>query len=421
MSEVFEVFYSWQSDTPRRHGRDLVREALDSAADAISRDSSSPYKILVQSDTENEAGLCNIPETILRRLRESDAIVSDLTFVAATTADPPKHCSNPNVLFELGYAFAQVGPQRLICVMNEAHGEAAHQIFDLAHHRRPIGYRSPVEDRKRAETIQNLATVLEAALRDVMKLGRRGAVGGDDLAQHQRQLSEINGIRESSRQRKVNRPFLTVTFRPERFRAKWWQDIESIEQALREHGPRTDRFHTYPPQVKGNAPMDWGLYNDIYGDPWAMTYAGQFWTEIDISSYRPYRLSDRDLKVSPEPPRENPLPETYVVIAERALGQFASVLQLAVGVSKKLAAPEGMVVEVEAAEIRDRWLDIHDHWIAGPGKAPAFRRSVRTTAGELQKQWTEYFADIGKDFCDLFCRDGRLLSRDDVKSLLHLS
>jgi hypothetical protein len=55
-------------------------------------------------------------------------------------------------------------------------------------------------------------------------------------------------------------------------------------------------------------------------------------------------------------------------------------------------------------------------WIAGPGKAHAFRRSVRTTAADLQQRWTEYFVDIGKDFCDLFCRDGRLLSRDEVKS-----
>lgn len=84
MSEVFTVFFSWQSDTTRRHSHDLIRESLELAGDAISSDASVPFKILIQSDTENEPGLCNIPETILRRLRESDVIVSDLTFIART-------------------------------------------------------------------------------------------------------------------------------------------------------------------------------------------------------------------------------------------------------------------------------------------------------------------------------------------------
>ena len=165
MSEVFTVFFSWQSDTKRQHCRDLIREALEAAADAIGKDTGNPYTILIQSDTEGEPGLCNIPETLLRRLRESDAIVSDLTFVAKTDGDNPKHCSNPNVLFELGYAFASVGPERLICVMNEAHGIAAKQIFDLAHHRRPITFRSPNDGTSRRETVASLAKELESASR----------------------------------------------------------------------------------------------------------------------------------------------------------------------------------------------------------------------------------------------------------------
>ena len=191
MSDVFTVFFSWQSDTPRRHGRDLVRESLDRAADAISADSTIPFRILVQSDTENEPGLCNIPETILRRLRESDAVVSDLSFIASTKADEPKYCSNPNVLFELGYAFAEIGPERLICVMNEVHGPTANQIFDLAHHRRPNSYKSPKDGKKRSETVEALAKILESVLRETIKLGLVGGFGGDDEIQHQRQLSEI--------------------------------------------------------------------------------------------------------------------------------------------------------------------------------------------------------------------------------------
>ncbi len=72
MSEVFTIFYCWQSDTPRRHGRDLIREALDAAADRISRDPAVSYRVAIHADTENEPGLCNIPETILSVLPQLD-------------------------------------------------------------------------------------------------------------------------------------------------------------------------------------------------------------------------------------------------------------------------------------------------------------------------------------------------------------
>ena len=175
MSDIFTVFYCWQSDTNQTHARHLIRDALDAAANRINDDSTLPFQVVVHSDTENEPGLCNIPETILRRLREADAIVSDLTFVARTEDETaPKYCSNPNVLFELGYAFRSIGPERLICVMNEVSGESTNQVFDLAHHRRPIAYTSPREDQSRSRTVEVLSVALEEALRGIMRLGQAG-------------------------------------------------------------------------------------------------------------------------------------------------------------------------------------------------------------------------------------------------------
>ncbi len=413
MSEVFDVFYAWQSDTPRSHCHDLVRDALDLAAESIGRDAASSYKVSVQSDTENEAGMCNIPETILRRLRESDAVVFDLTFVATTGKTLPKHCSNPNVLFELGYAFGQIGPKRLICVMNEQHGPASSQIFDLAHHRRPIAFRSPVAGKKRNDTVRGLAKSLEAAIREVMKLGRAGSSGGDNEALHQRQLSEIKGYREASRLRKHD-PYLALTFRPSIFRQKRWADVEQLEAVLREKGPLTDRIHRYPPQVKGNAPMDWGLYNDIYGDPWAFTYAGQFWTESSVGGHQRLQLLERDAQLSPEPPQNRLLEPEQWIDAERVLSTLRLVLRLAANLAATYSEHERMIVEIEAVNIRDRWLKVHDGWCAGPNKAPLLRRRPEMSARELRDGWGNVFVEIGKDFCDLFCRDGRTLSREDI-------
>jgi hypothetical protein len=416
MSEVFTVFYCWQSDVKPQHNRYLIREAVDAAADAIGRDAGNPYRLLVQSDTEGEPGLCNIPDTILRRLRESDAIVCDLTFVAKTESDDPKHCSNPNVLFELGYAFASVGPERLICVVNEAHGLAAKQIFDLAHHRRPIAFASPKKGTTRKETITSLAKELEQALRRLVALGLVGVHGGDDDILHQRDLSEIQATYRSFLTHRADHPRLELSFRPSLFRRKRWADAGSLEELLRRIGPHTERFRRYPPQEKGTAPMDWGLYNDTYGDPWAMTYAGQFWAEFMVGGRKPMRLSDRDAMVSPERPESLTLAEGAWVMADYALTGLSTAFQLARNLSRQFGDSERVQLEFSARNIRGRWLAFQHGDSMGPCRASSIRRTIEETAADFRENWLEYFATMGKDFCDLFCRDGRVLSLDDIKS-----
>ena len=416
MSDVFTIFFCWQSDTKRHHNRDLIREALDTAADAISKEAGTPYRILIQSDTEGEPGLCNIPETILRRLRESDAVVSDLTFVAKTEAEDPKYCSNPNVLFELGYAFASVGPGRLICVMNEAYGLAAKQIFDIAHHRRPIAFTSPKEGTTRKETIASLAKELEFALRGVVELGLVGAYGGDDEILHQRHLSEIQSTYQSSRPSRADYPRIEVSFRPSLFRPKRWADAGSLEDLLRRIAPRTDRFHRYPPQQKGTAPMDWGIYNDTYGDPWAITYAGQFWAEFMVGGRQSMTLSEHDAMVSPERPEDLVIPEGGWVMADYALTVLSMACQLARNLSRQFGDLDRVQVEFSARNTRGSWLRFEHGDSMGPCRAPSIQRKVESTAAEFRENWLDYFATIGKDFCDLFCRDGRVLSLADIKS-----
>lgn len=419
MSAVFTVFLSWQSDTPRRHGRDLVREALDRAADAIGADASIPFRVLVQSDTENEPGLCNIPETILRRLRESDAVVSDLSFIASTETKQPKYCSNPNVLFELGYAFAEIGPERLICVMNEVHGPTENQIFDLAHHRRPIPYESPKEGEKRSETVESLANTLEFALRETIKLGLVGGFGGDDEIQHQRHLSEIESYWQSVGPRQPDFPRIKVWFRPKLFRPKRWPDAGVLERLVANIGPHTDRIHRYPPQPTGNAPMDWGLYNDTYGDPWTLTYGGQFWTEYLIGGQQPLRLSQRDIQVSPESPEHDILGEGEWVMAGYALTQLSTILQFARNLTKEFADSEKIQLGFEASGIGGKWLNF-DRWDSmGPCKAPSIKRNIEESVSDFRYNWLDLFADLSKDFSDAFCRDGRVLGRDDVKSFVN--
>ncbi|WP_145388307.1 hypothetical protein [Stieleria neptunia] len=422
MSEVFTVFYSWQSDTKQNHARHLIREALDIAADAVSQDASNSYQVLVQSDAQGEPGLCNIPETLLRRLRESDAVVSDLTFVAVTTGDEPKHCSNPNVLFELGYAFGQIGPERLICVMNEAHGPAAKQIFDLAHHRRPISFVSSNEKGQgtRKETIAALAKELETALRGVLKLGLVGGSGGDDEIRHQRALSEIQSFHQPSENR-IAYPRIEFVFRPTLFRQFRWPDAETLEALLREIGPYVGRHH-YPPVQTGTAPMDWGLFNDTYRHPWAFTYAGQFWTEIVFGESQTTELSDFDTRTRSvqELVDSSTIPAGRWGYGKYALSQLGAAFHFSAILASRFADSEQIQIDVSVRNMKDCWLEFENDK-RGPCRAPSLLRQVQKTASEFRKDWMSDFAMVGKSFTDLFNRDGRVFSADAILSICELT
>ena len=71
-------------------------------------------------------GMCDIPNTILKKIKRCDIFLCDLTFVGSYTnrASTTKKVSNPNVYFEFGFAVARLGLRRVISVMNAAYGSA---------------------------------------------------------------------------------------------------------------------------------------------------------------------------------------------------------------------------------------------------------------------------------------------------------
>lgn len=203
MKSPFVVFYAWQSDLPNGATRDLIRAALEAAAHRINQDPASPYEVQVDQDTKGVPGLCDIPATILTKIAAADAMLCDLSYVATTAGvakedrDGVRYCSNPNVLFELGYAFRAVGPERLICVMNESYGPVAEQIFDLAHRRYPIGYRWPTDAGTKTDVRDELSREIELAIRGILSLGTRHGVVNESRAADLRQQFE-QSVRENS-------------------------------------------------------------------------------------------------------------------------------------------------------------------------------------------------------------------------------
>lgn len=240
--------------------------------------------------------------------------------------------------------------------------------------------------------------------------------GGDDEILHQRQLSDIQNTFLSSNTSQPDYPRFEFSFRPKLYRPKRWADAESLEVLLRNAGPSTDRFRRFPPQQVGTAPMDFGIYNDTYGDPWALTYAGQFWAEFMIGGHQTLTLSERDASVSPETPSNLTIPAGRWVSADSFLAELSKSFQLARNLSEQFGDSEQVKLFFSARNVRGRWLSFSSGNSMGPSRAPAIQREIEGTAADFRVNHLNHYASVGKDFIDLFCRDGRVLSLDDIKS-----
>ena len=134
----FVVFYAWQSDTPSKGNRRLIRTALNLAAMNILNDPAVAVRVRINSDTQGVLGHVSVIDTIVNKILACDAFVPDLTFVAETEGG--KLVPNPNVLLEYGYALHVLSDTFLIPVMNTAYGPPEKLPFDMGHRRHPLKY-----------------------------------------------------------------------------------------------------------------------------------------------------------------------------------------------------------------------------------------------------------------------------------------
>jgi len=134
------VFYIWQSDLDKKGNRFLIRDSLSDALDELNKSSNEPLSL--DHDTKDVSGTPPITETILRKIETCSVVVADLSIVGKSFGDD-KSLPNPNVMFELGYAAAKIGWERVVCIMNSAYGEPEALPFDLRGRRWPIRYNLP--------------------------------------------------------------------------------------------------------------------------------------------------------------------------------------------------------------------------------------------------------------------------------------
>jgi hypothetical protein len=133
VKKTVRVFYSWQSDSPAITNLNAVRDCLSDACKALTK-ADPDLKLKRDEATRDTSGSPNIPLKILEKIEAADIFVADVTTV--TPAGAARPCPNPNVGYELGYAVATLGWDRVILLFNEAHGVFPDDVpFDFAQNR----------------------------------------------------------------------------------------------------------------------------------------------------------------------------------------------------------------------------------------------------------------------------------------------
>ena len=129
-----KIFWSWQSDTPGKIGRFLVRDALNDAIEKLRADNGvedAPRDVHLDHDVKDVPGSPDLVRAILEKIEKSEVVVADVTIVGKT--EEGKGLINSNVAIELGYAFRACTDARAVLVFNKHYGKHEELPFDLRH------------------------------------------------------------------------------------------------------------------------------------------------------------------------------------------------------------------------------------------------------------------------------------------------
>ena len=132
-----KIFYSWLSgEIPATTNKDAIRTSLKEVKKRLeAKYGKHNLEIYIDEATRGQPGSPNIVDKIFLKIREADIFVGDLTTIVASTKKS-RACPNPNVVFELGFARALLGWDRIITLFNTKKGRDLSDLpFDYSQNR----------------------------------------------------------------------------------------------------------------------------------------------------------------------------------------------------------------------------------------------------------------------------------------------
>jgi hypothetical protein len=164
----YSVFYSWQTDSPKKCNREFIRMALDRAVAAVAKRPGIVEAPRVDSGMEGIAGTPEVASIMFEKIGRAAIFVGDITLVGNVPVSAgKKKIPNSNVTLEMGYAAGVLGWDRVICVINEHFGGRDELPFDVRNRRFPIKYRCAPDSTDLSQAAEALADNLRIALETV--------------------------------------------------------------------------------------------------------------------------------------------------------------------------------------------------------------------------------------------------------------
>ncbi len=134
--KTYRIFYSWQNDLPKKTNKKFISDILANVAKDIRTEDN--ININIDEATKDESGTPDIIETIIKKISNADVYVADISIVGSYS--DTKKTTNPNVLYELGYAVSRLGWDRIILIFNDQFGKLDDLPFDINKRRISLNY-----------------------------------------------------------------------------------------------------------------------------------------------------------------------------------------------------------------------------------------------------------------------------------------
>lgn len=146
----------------------FIEDCLKRAIKELKRTDVADF--VVSRDTQGAPGFVDIARLVLDRIDEAEVVVADVTIINPKTVrrEGERPTPNPNVMFELGYAYKSKGHEAIIAVMNTAYGGVEELPFDIKPKRLMTYNLTAPESREaaRPELVRDLVNALKLCLAD---------------------------------------------------------------------------------------------------------------------------------------------------------------------------------------------------------------------------------------------------------------
>ena len=198
--QEFTVFYAWQSDLPSQTNRSFIEDALKTALRNIEKTGKIEASPRLDKDTQGIPGMPDIASTILDKIRSADAFVADVSFIGnvpGVDGSEDKVIPNPNVMIELGYALSELGPNRIVCVLNANSGSPDKLPFDLRNRRWPLQYelQKDADQISRSTQKERLTKAIQSSIESIanLRVREKGRSLDQRFESLEKALSELSG------------------------------------------------------------------------------------------------------------------------------------------------------------------------------------------------------------------------------------